>query len=480
MGLKLIAGGKVQDIDKSRGLKTMTVPGWLQRMLLEEETGGPSAGLYAKSSWAYSCINIRADAIASIPWAILRGEDEAEGTELERVLLEVNPEMNWPDLIRATEADLNIVGKAFWLKVRNRAGKGPVRGLQRLNPNAVKIKANANGIQHFELRLRGKAPEKIERKDMVLFRLYDPNNDYGAVPPLEVAKEDILAEAHADAYLSDFFRNYAMPAAIVNFKDGAMRREDLEQVKRDWLSRFRRKRNAPAFTAGEGGIEVETLGYSLKELAMAEVREEARRAICAAFRVPMPLAGASESANYATMAEQRASLYTETIIPRAQYIAGVINAELAPEFGDGLRFEWRFSQLDALQAVQFDKAKGVAELVKAGVITPEAGARFVGFDEHDVGPGPMLMPIRSHSSGGNGRSPLHTELQRWSRKAQKRVAEGKSAAVPFESEHIPVQLSEAIMGALEEAHTKAEVKAVFMGLRDYELLPYVLSHAGQG
>ena len=486
---KVFIGGKYQELG---AVKAQNNPQWLRDLLTAEESGSTNATLYSKSSWAYSCINIRADALSGIPWEVRKkaeGEDQGdvvkEDHPLVVALTEVNPEMNWVDLLRALEADLNVKGKGYWLKVYPGNSKKSVVGFQRLNPFAMEVKAGRSGIDHFEFTPKGGTPEKIEREEIIFFRLYDPSNDFGSIPPLEVAESDIRAEAAADEYLADFFSNYAMPAHIINFKDGNIDKNELRRAERRWLDKFRGKgkRHKAQFTSTPE-MQVETLGYSIEQLAMGEVREEARRSICGAFRVPMSLAGASEAANYATLHELRKSLYTETIIPRSDYIASVLNAELVePHFGEDIEFIFRPDMLDVMQPDKKTEAERITLLVNSGTITALAGALEAGYTKDDVGPGPfrgMIAQPEDNPTDGEvaqeepkeKKSALRVDLEKWCKKSVNRLREGKPALIEFESEHIPFALGMSIAGALETAESQKEVKAIFHSVFDYENEPY--------
>jgi phage portal protein BeeE len=98
----------------------VTIPGWQADEIWQQDGQSPSelAKIYTSSVWSYACITIRADAVSMIDWEIVPETDEesplADQHPLVRLLTEVNPELNGPDLIRATETDLNIYGRGYW------------------------------------------------------------------------------------------------------------------------------------------------------------------------------------------------------------------------------------------------------------------------------------------------------------------------------------------------------------------------------
>jgi hypothetical protein len=214
------------------------------------------------------------------------------------------------------------------------------------------------------------------------------------------------------------------------------------------------------------GLKAQTIGFSPDKLAMQEVRAEARRDICAALSVPPAIAGAWEAANYASSLEQHRSLYEDTIIPRAEYLAAVINAELVPEFGSGLKFVWNYDELPIMQEDRLQEAQRVSMLVRDGVIKPVVGAVEAGFQEEDAGIGPIQTRIVDEDADVDqqlNKSAMQTDLEKWQRKVENSLSKGKGAQVDFESDAIPIGVNKHIFGQLVGCATKTEVNTLFGG-----------------
>jgi hypothetical protein len=56
---------------------------------------------------------------------------------------------------------------------------------------------------------------------------------------------------------------------------------------------------------------------------------------------------------------------------------------------------------------------------------------------------------------------MNADLERWQRKALKALEKKQTAAVEFDSEHIPLVISSQIAAALKTAYTAEQVKSVF-------------------
>ena len=210
-------------IDGQEMKAIVTIPGW-QADKIWERGDDPSksnlAQTYAASVWSYACISLREDAIAEIEWEITpEGNPDAPLADkhpLVMLLKEVNPELNWIDLIRSAETDLNIYGVAYWLKERA-GGGGKPRGLFRLNPQTIKLKADASGIQGFNQHLSGGSPQPerfFKREDVIYFREYHPSNDLGGLSRLQVALSAANAGINTADFTAAFFKNYAVPPLV--------------------------------------------------------------------------------------------------------------------------------------------------------------------------------------------------------------------------------------------------------------------------
>ncbi len=466
--------GESVELDMSRLVKVTdrkAIPVHQWMLNYAEESLSSPAGLVAQSPWAFRCIDIKSKTMAAIPWGIFKDGEEVEGPNDYKDRLEkVNPEMNWPDLAMATAADLDVYGKAFWLKVRN---DSQVIGLRRLNPSTIKIDADERGIKQFNQVLPKGGTNEFTRQDVVFFHLYDAENDFGGVAPLQVAKRAIKIDLAADSHLEEFFLNKAMPDYIMSLETTNV--EEIKRVAEAWKREFAGKGSQHKTGWVGGGATPHQVGYAPDELALKEVRDETRKQICSSFGVPPALVGATEAANYATIREQRQSLYTEIQIPTAKYIEGVINAELSPEFEGGYEFQWKMDEIPVMQEEVNSRAKRLTWLKEAGIIKPEVAALEMGYIEADV-PEPAAIPTARNNNFAKEtvdvRDSLREEkkglmnktekaLRKWRQKCKNNLQKGKKALCTFTSVYVDDTLTEAIKAQLEDAEDLDAVYDVF-------------------
>ena len=471
-GLSLFGFGMSSFVEVGSGANRKAVPfqRWLKDALEEYEEGKGATRYFRRGTWAYRCIEIRAQSLQRVPWKVIDANDNpVETGDIIKLLEEVNPEANWPDLLNQLSHDLDIHGKGFWMKLRkdNRSGYS---NIQRVNPALVETVADSAGIKGFKVGPEGKQT-MVPRENMVYFHTYDPDNDAGGLSKLEVARSDIEIELEAKKHIKMFFENHAMGDKLFSLETTDA--GTIDRVRREWEKSHRHKNTHGVDFVG-GGAVPHDMTYAPEKLALKDVMDQARMSICSVFGVPPTLAGAWDAANYATAVVDQRSLYTETIDPLAFYIAGVISAELVADFIDGGQFKFYVNELDVMQEVIRDKAEGFAALVTSGTIIPAAAVRELHLREEDVGPGPAAfaqaqpVPFRAMpNTNGKEHEPLMdlekttAALSKWRRKAMNRYGKGDSPVCDFESEYVTPLLHDRILGQLETAVDKEDIDDVF-------------------
>lgn len=451
--------------------KAVNFQQWLKDALDEYNEGKGQSKYYRKGSWAYRCIEIRAQALQAVPWALIdENGQEIENADVLTMLREVNPEANWTDLIGATSRDLDIHGKAFWLKVGREEPTQSYADIQRINPSLVEVIASSKGISGFKIGPQG-AQKEYPRESVVYFHTYDPDNDAGGLAPLQVAKDSVEVEIYANEHLKAFFKNQAMGTKLFSLETSNP--DDIKKVAQAWKKEHQQQ-NVHGVDFVGGGAIPHDMSYAPKDLALKDAREEARKEICAVFGVPPTMAGAWEAANYATAQVDQRSLYTTTIDPFGKYIAGVITAELVADFMTGIRFVFKVHELDVMQDVIGDKADAYSRLVESGTIKPEAAVRELHLQDDDVGPGPQQqqqqpVPFRAIKGeteelelvSDDDSHKTEVALSKWHRKAMNRLDKGQEPACDFESEYINPVLHSKVSGELETAIDKNDVDEIF-------------------
>jgi HK97 family phage portal protein len=383
-----------------------------------------ASAAYQSVAWVRRCVDLRANAIAAMPFEIDGGNAE--------MLVDVLPR-----LFLLTEIALCLHGSAYWL--REKRGR-ILLVLRWLAPQSISpVFDTQRGLTGFE-RMTANARLTLKLDDVVYFFEPAVNVEAGpGTPPAMAALGAASLVADAQTYAAGFFKRGAIPAVLLSV-EGNPPQEELRRLEDWWKRLLRGVQRAWETVAVRATVKPQVIGVAPgKDLAMTDLLTQARQQIAVAFGVPQTLL--EDAANYATAAEHRLSFYEETVIPRCVFYETEINRQLLSQLGLTLRFHPE--RLEIFQQREAQKAQGLVALVQAGIMTTGEARVQMGLEE----------PGNNQSGSDNAneetavieREAIRAELKRWALKSKRRP----DAA--FESTIIPPHLRALIDVALETA-----------------------------
>ena len=450
-----------QVFDPRTGVKTLSLSQALRTWKDQREGDVTSVEvLYQSVAWIYRCLHLRANGLASMPFTLYQGDTEINPNEQGWAI-------NWKRFLWRTEAARCVSGAAYWLKQINPAGF--FKGVEYLNYQTMNIKADAiRGITGFRQTLPGEGGTAIERNftpEQVLYMpLWTPDSDVQpGVSPAQVSLVAAGITKNANEFMQEFFLHGAMPTVLIS-TEGVMLEPEQQRLK-GWFERMMtgvKRAFRPLLLTNARGMKVERLTVNMEELAMADLHQEARMQVAAAFGVRPSML--EQAANYATAEVDLLSFYTDTVFPEADLVEEELNAQLWGPLG--YRWDFQKEQAEVVQKSEASKAKAYRDLVEAGIISPEEARIPMGFPEHTMvkveqGQDVPTQEENSEPREGLAQRSMTTDLYRWRRVA---IKEAKASRDPsereFYSNFIPAEvffeISDGLRGADEE-----EVNAVF-------------------
>jgi len=465
----------------------VAIPGWASDMADGKGGVRDAAAAYLASPWVQRAIEIRSDGVLSAPLAIeLPDGDLIYEHEALSVLENVNEEFNGSDLLRYTEAGLNVWGGGFWEKVRN--GRGKLTEYFYLNPGTIEVNKAAGGIAGFTQKLNGRITAQWERNDVVYFKgRYNPKDDLVGLSPLIVAVSSALADQNADEYLAAFFKNSAIPAVIFS-TDQPMPEPDVNRFLA-WINKlFRGSKNSHKAGILGNGLKPFQLSSTVKDLALNEVRAAVHQNISTAVGVPELLISPAGANDLTPIKAAEAYFVRYSMVPLWLRYEGVLNSEVLPEYPDlvakGAKFKFDTTEVAALQEDLDLKTARILSLVQAGIISKETAAAELGYEEDDmpqaveekpatVTSTPATLPPQDGAQeDGSAQGDMTSQkslaaldYERWCAKAIKAIEGGRSAAVKFASDYIPVSEHARISRGLLDCRSAEDVRDVFAGAR---------------
>lgn len=433
--------------------KTITnVPGWVD-MLTSDGVPDSVATLYKRVPILFRAVQLRCDALASVPVAVIKGKEN---------------EVEWPyptklgELIWKWEASALLSGAAFGEIIANK--NGVKKDVRYRNPFDIEVKY-ADGVLNFRQNSSGatwKNDLRAGTYEMVYAAEFDPTQDlYPGISPAIAATVDAKLLYAISKFPEMYFEGGAMPVTLLGIDTND--RGEIDRIQ-NW---FRKSATAikNAFRVlgvRAGSITPTTLTPPLSDMTFPELNAISKDNIALAFGIRKTMLD-SDAANYATASEDRLSFYEDTIKPRARMFEDVLNTQLLAR--EGLRVEFRFNELDIFQEDESDRADLLNKLTNSG-LPIEVALDLAGYELTDEQAAMLnahqeqLDEREDSAAEAEPKDEQEAELRKWQKMAERRVKEGK-AIREFESSIIQPSLHGAISGALETVKSVEDVKHVF-------------------
>lgn len=480
--------------------------------------------IYSKVSWVFRAMDILMNNMRLVPFIIenLAGDKIDDSTAYEnKVGFLPHPRA----LFQLIEVALNVFGYAYLYRQANILGSKTISTRYMLptsiQPDWRKDDSGkVLGLNGFK---RRGAEELLKVEDVIYFWKPDPFVEFG--PPASSALMSAAAEAgvilNLNAFASLYFERGAIRATILAVSGDPPEKEK-QRIKSLWQRLMTGVKGLfGEMVINAESLKPIVVGGGLDDLADKNLTNEKREAIASAIGIPhsMLFSGAS---NYAVSQQDELNLYNQKIVPDCDFIEEIMNEQLLNPAGYRMRFTpeamdiFQQDESDRAQAMNnfmdaFNKATSL-EMVKAlfkifGYEVDDEAMGFIvahfaekqkradamaeqlkgsaqpgntppaatGNNGGAAGSAPPTQPGQpgqpatnpggaagnNGNNGGTGQPAKKNHLDLWQLKAIKAIKAGKSAAVPFESDEIPMALQGAIAGALEEAKDLATVEAIF-------------------
>jgi len=341
---------------------------------------------YQSSAVVYACVEKRAKLIASVPWYVKIGDNEApDDHPLSRLLKRPNSDQSLYEFMYSLSQTLDLTGNCFMTEVRAGSANKPVQ-LWQIETDRVKIhRGNINLVDNYSYNGEsGKAD--IPTADMIQIRMPNPQSPVWGMPVLMGASIATDVDREAGAFQKVSFQNRGLSDISVKMPEGATQAQ--ADATRDALKKRQQgpaNARAPIVTNGE----VSQLNQTAAEMDFVNSRKSVWTEIAAAFGVPLSAIGFTENVNLANADAMNKQLWEATIIPQLDLITQQLNSQLAVEFGDNVEICYDLSNITALQEAYDKKLENARKLFDMGVpfdvINERLELGFEAFAGSDVG-----------------------------------------------------------------------------------------------
>jgi len=447
--------------------------------------------LYTAVPWLFRGIDIRANAMAKVPFSISKGENVIDtSTDYKNVV------GFWPkpfETLSLIEASLTLTGRAYLLKAGNQFGF--LKVLRYLVPTTIKPKIDKElGLTHFERSIGG-VPRKLELEEMAWFWLRDAFTEIGP-PDSSPAKAAIRAAGvlfNVDSFVDAFFKRGAIKAMLLAVPKGAAQAE--RQKLKAWYTRlFQGISKAWATAVVSEKISTTIVGEGIQELSNTNLTKEKREDIAVAIGVPQNILF-SDDANFATAKQEDFRLYDLTISAEVKLIEGVLNVHVFKPQGFSIKFHPQSLQI--FQEEEVNRSAALVNLVRSE-IPPITGMQILGYDlppdmdwedlekkivENMELKASLRIPMGNLSTDlapnipSSSSPPQRSIMDSYKNHAHKRFKEGKpikgtkGAPVFDAGDEIPLTMLAAVGSALNRVKTAEDINRIFANARAWSDYP---------
>ena len=402
---------------------------------------GTPATAYKSGAFLYRCVDVRANAISALPWAIYRGETELASNDADMLPEELAFMGDIVTLLYRTEVALCLDSRAYWLKLRNRVR---LLNLQWLDPSTMEPVWTPQGIGAFKRKANANTTQ-LPAGDVVYIWLKGTSETEPRIAPARAALNAANVLISMDAFVKAFFDRGAIKGTILQVEGNPPKAE--KEKLRDWWKRTFGGGSRTAWEAEvvSSAVTPIVIGEGVAELGNSPLTVEKREDIATAMGVPHSLV-LSNASNFATSEADRLNFYDQTVLPSATLIQKQVNEQLFMPLG--LRFEFLPDSLPVYQADEQKQATAFASYVGAG-IKPSIVAQMLamelpeGIEFDDLDPEPQPVELVAEAGNAPTAQQREEEEARFKRWATKRKAPDVSA---FKSDILSDAEKEALLG----------------------------------
>lgn len=279
------------------------------------------------SVWAANCINLRADTLARLDWFV---RDRRTQERIDNHPFEVALYQSRQNIIRKLEKSQLTHGETF-IKPRSN-DNGYNSEMWVLNNLYVEVDTARGFIAGFMYTPPGLSRMRYYQPHDLAY-IYTDNefDDLRGLSRFEHVMLEIGIDQQISRTTASFYKNDARPGLLL-LPENDLTPERASEFTDYWNAQFKGPDKAGKLALVPSVIK------DVKEIQRSpsvddvQLRESTRREICAAFKVPLSMAGAWDDATYQSLPEQRKAFYEETVIPAAEAHAQALTRHALPFF----------------------------------------------------------------------------------------------------------------------------------------------------
>lgn len=296
--------------------KTMT-DGWLDFAALYGTNYAGSRKAEKYKSFAFACINARAENIAKAKIYLYqktgKGINELTDHSFIRLIHRPNGKrQNFQSLLLRIGISLDLYGDAYIYVVRNPSTREPV-GLYHLPSKRVTPVLDSNLITIQKYRYTaGTSSVEYPAEDIIHFSIPDPDNNIKGKATVDGFNFTLDVDYFQNLFQKSFYLNDASLGLLLE-TEKKLNPDSFKRLKDEIKEAYQGAGNAGKTLLLEDGLKGKPFTATPKDAQIVESRKTVRDEILAIMRVPKPILGISDDVNLAN-AREALNTFTDYVI----------------------------------------------------------------------------------------------------------------------------------------------------------------------
>ena len=293
--------------------------------------------LEAMTGWTYAAVSAIADEIGAIQLKLfeVKGDDKVEEIKdhpsLE-LLYKVNDFTTKFDHFWLTDAYLELAGESPWFVNKN--DKGEPVDLFFLRPDLIRPIVNKDGeLAGYKYKYPDGKEVDLDIDSIIFLKYPNPANPIRGKGVVESSARTIDIDNEAEKWNFNFFKNEARPDYVIKVKNiERLTKEQRDKLKKSVEKLHKGTSNAHKLMVLFGDLDIDTLGFSHKDMDFSEMQTFTRDKILSMFRVPKAIVALTDGVNFANAKTAELVFTKHTIKPKMERITQQLNEFYLPMF----------------------------------------------------------------------------------------------------------------------------------------------------
>lgn len=301
--------------------------------------------------WVMDCVRLIHETAASAPHGVaddsgqLQEDPSGDAAEFMTLISEPNPYMDYSDLMSVSIIDLLLAGEFFWHKHRLIGDSGRPLAIYRLSPAHIEIiPGESKMIQEYVYKLPGKKPVHLKPDEVIHAKLPNPHDPYRGLSVIAGGPRVYDVELSMTEAQAQFFEQGTKLSGVLQ-TDRRVPEPVFKKIQRQFRSMYSGAQNAYKVAVLEAGLKFTPVQPTAAEAQFEELSKLSRDRIAHMFRVPLPLIGNLENANY-KMSEAQRIFDTKTMRPLLDRIENVVTRGLGDAYGVEFKIDYQYVMPD--------------------------------------------------------------------------------------------------------------------------------------